>query len=75
MALGDRRRPGQFAVLQARLLREVAEIAAPHGARIRVHQPRLHQLAEKERRAAGGVEMIDIRLAVRIHACEKGHDR
>ena len=74
LALG--RPPAQLAlVVEVRLVAVAPEAVAGDRVDVRVQQPGVEQLAEQERHAAGGVEVVDVGGAVGIDAREQRHDR
>ena len=63
-----------FVVDQERILRVRRQAWAPNGHRGFVRKAGIDEFAHHERHAAGGMELIHVRLAVRIHAREQRRD-
>ena len=60
--------------IEERLLGVTAQAVAEHGIDVFVQQARFEQLADQERHAAGGLEVVHVGLAVRIDAAQQRHD-
>ena len=64
--------PGERAVLGDAGIGDIAaQPGAPDGVHVLVQQPGIEQLADHEAHAAGGVELVHIRLAAGIDAAEQ----
>ena len=72
---GAGRQRSSSALVEVRLVAVAAEAVARDGVDVRVHQAGVEQLADQERHAAGGVEVVDVGRAVGVDARQQRRRR